>query len=70
MQHPNTHYSNRLHVHEENYSTVEKEALSLILATQTFCIYLDSGPVVVYADHSALQFLDKMANHTQKLLHL
>jgi len=68
IEHPVAYYSKKLNAHERNYSTVEKEALALILATRTFAVYLDSNQVVVFSDHSPLQFLHKMANHNQKLL--
>ena len=68
IEHPIAYYSKKLNNHQKNYSVVEKEALSLILATRTFSVYLDSKVVTVYSDHSPLQFLHKMANHNQKLL--
>jgi len=67
-EHPVAYYSRKLNAHERNYSTVEKEALALILATRTFAVDLHGNPVVVFSDHSPLQFLHKMANHNQKLL--
>jgi len=67
-EHPVAYYSKKLNAHERNYSTVEKEALALILATRTFAVYLDANPVVEFSDHSPLQFLHKLANHNQKLL--
>ena len=68
IEHPVAFYSKKLNPHQKNYATVEKEALALILATRTFSVYLDSNTVTVYTDHSPLQFLQKMANHNQKLL--
>ena len=40
--------------HQKNYSTVEKECLSLILALQHFEVYLTSSspPIVVFSDHN------------------
>ena len=68
VEHPIAYYSKKLNDHQKNYSVVEKEALALILATRTFSVYLDSHKVMVYTDHSPLQFLQRMANHNQKLL--
>ena len=67
-EHPVCYYSKRLNSHQQNYSTVEKEAFALLQAARTFGIYFDTKPVTVYSDHSPLQFLHKMANHNQKLL--
>ena len=56
--------------HQKNYSTVEKECLSLILALQHFEVYLtsSSSPIVVFSDHSPLTFIHKMKNKNQRLL--
>ena len=35
---------------------------------RTFSVYFGSTVVKVYTDHSPLQFVQKMANHNQKLL--
>ncbi len=48
VEHPVSYYS--------NYSTIEKEALALLLALQHFEVYVggNSTPVVVYSDHNPL----------------
>ena len=53
-----------------NYSTVEKECLSLILAVQHFEVYLTSSSltIVVYSDHNPLTFINKMKNNNKKLM--
>ena len=68
IEHPVAYYSKKLNAHQRNYSVVEKEVLALILSTRTFSVYLDSNTVTVFSDHSPLQFLNRMANHNQKLL--
>ena len=68
IEHPVCYYSKKLDVHQKNYSTVEKEALALIHCVRTFSVYFGSTVVKVYTDHSPLQFVQKMANHNQKLL--
>jgi len=55
-------------MHQLNYSTVEKEALGLLLATRAFNVYFGSPPVTVYTDHSPLQFLQRKSNHNRKML--
>ena len=54
----------------KNYSTVEKECLSMLLALQHFDVYLYSSvhPVVVFTDHNPLTFVHKMKNKNQRLM--
>ena len=56
--------------HQKNYSTVEKECLSLILALQHFEVYLtsSSSPVVVFSNCNPLIFIHKMKNKNQRLV--
>ena len=56
--------------HDRNYSTVQKECLSLILALQHFEVYLASSdaPTAVFSDHNLLTFIHKMKNKNQRLL--
>ena len=68
IEHPICYFSRKLNKHQRNYSTVEKEALALVLATRAFSVYFGSTPVRVYTDHNPLVFLNRMANHNQKLL--
>jgi hypothetical protein len=68
VEHPLCYFSKRLNSHQQNYATIEKEALALILAVRMFSVYFSSHPVTVYSDHSPLQFLKTMANFNQKLL--
>ena len=68
IEHPICYYSKRLNIHQQRYSTIEKEAFALVTATRTFSVYFGSQPVTVYTDHSPLQFIQKMANYNQKLL--
>ena len=67
VDHPVCYFSKKFN---KNYSTVEKECLSLILALQHFEIYLtsSSSPFVVFNDHNPLTFIQKMKNKNQSLL--
>ena len=67
---PVCYFSKKFNKHQNNYSTVEKECLSLILALQDFEVYLtsSSSPIVVFNDHSPLTFIHKMKNKNQRLL--
>ena len=62
VDHPVFYYSKKFNKHQRNYSTVEKECLSLILALQHFEVYLASSvaPIVIFTDHNPLTFIHKM----------
>ena len=68
IEHPVCYYSKRLNVHQQRYSTIEKEALALLLAVRNFSVYFGTHPVTVYTDHSPLQFLKNMSNYNNKML--
>ena len=42
IEHPICYFSKKFSVHHNNYSTLEKECLALILAIQYFDIYISS----------------------------
>ena len=67
-EYPICYFSHKLDVHQKRYSTIEKEALGLVLAVRAFSVYFGSTPVKVYTDHNPLVFIQKMANYNQKLL--
>ena len=68
VEHPICYFSKRLDCHQQRYSTIEKEALALVLSARNFSVYFGSQPVTVYTDHSPLQFIQRMANYNNKLL--
>ena len=70
VDHPVCYYSKKFNKHQRNYSTIEKECLSLILALQHFEVYLASSvaPIVIFTDHNPLTFIHKMKNKNQRLL--
>ena len=70
VDHPFSYFSKKINKHQKNYSTTEKECLSLILALQHFEIYLtsSSSPIVVFSDYNPLTFIHKMKNQNQRLL--
>lgn len=51
-------------------STIEKEALALILALKHFEVSVGSvsAPVVIYTDHNPLVFINQMRNTNQRLM--
>ncbi|MEO0790884.1 MAG: reverse transcriptase family protein, partial [Bacteroidota bacterium] len=69
LLHPVAYFSAKLKKHQQSYSTIEKEALSLILALRKFDCYLHSlHPVTVYTDHNPLVFIQRMKNSNQRIL--
>lgn len=61
LERPVAFFSKKLTRPQKQYSTIEKEALALVLAVQHFEVYISSGgnDVVVYSDHNPLTFLAK-----------
>ena len=72
VDHPVSYFSKKFNKHQKNYSTIEKECLSLILALQHFEVYLTSSPspIVDFSDHNPLIVIHKMKNKNQRLLRL
>ena len=72
VDHPVSYIFKKFNKHQNNYSTIEKEYLSLILALQHFEVYLtsSSSPIVVFSDHNPFIFIHKMKNKNQRLLRL
>ncbi len=70
INHPVCYYSKKFNKSQRNYSTIEKEALALLLALQHFEVYVGSSilPVVVYTDHNPLTFISRMRNQNQRLM--
>jgi hypothetical protein len=42
---------------EQNYTTIEKEALAMVYALHKFCHYLLNNKFIFYVDHMALLYL-------------
>ena len=70
IEHPVSYYSKKFNRHQRVYSTVEKEALALILALKHFEVYVGSSnePTLVYTDHNPLVFLNQMRNTNRRLM--
>lgn len=70
IDHPICYFSKMFEKHQLHYSTIEKEALALLLALQHFEVYLGSSPVptIVFSDHSPLVFQIQMQNRNQRLM--
>ena len=70
IEHPVAYFSRKFNKHQRNYSTIEKELLSLVMALEHFDVYVSSTQktLVVYTDHNPLVFLSKMKNKNRRLL--
>ncbi|KAL6486740.1 hypothetical protein MHYP_G00061320 [Metynnis hypsauchen] len=70
IDHPVCYFSKKFAKHQLAYSTIEKEALALLLALQHFEVYLGSSsdPVFVFTDHNPLTFLHRMSNSNRRLM--
>ena len=70
VDHPIGYYSKKLLPYQCSYSTIEKEALGLILSLSHFEVYVKGTgqPVQVFTDHNPLVFLHKMKNNNQRLM--
>lgn len=70
IEHPVSFFSKKLDKAQRNYSTIEKEALSLLLSLKHFDVYIESSdvPVQVYTDHNPLVFVHRMKGKNQRLL--
>ena len=66
---PVSFFSKKFSRSQRNYSTIEKEALSMIMALEHFSVYVSGThfPLKVYTDHNPLTFLHKMQNKNQRL---
>lgn len=69
VEHPVIYFSKKLNKHQKNYSTIEKETLSLMLAISHFEVYVTGPfPVTVFTDHNPLTYLNKFKNKSQRLM--
>lgn len=70
VEHPVAYFSKKFNRHQQVYSTVEREALALILAVQHFEVYLGSSlsPITIFTDHNPLVFIDRMRNQNQRIM--
>lgn len=70
VEHPVSFFSKKLDKHQRWYSTIEKEALALVMAFEHFEVYVGGSgvPVVVYTDHNPLVFLGRMRNKNRRLM--
>jgi hypothetical protein len=67
---PVGYFSKKFDKHQKNYSTIEKEALALILALKHFEVYIasPSQPIQIYTDHNPLVFINRVKNTNARIL--
>ena len=70
VRHPVAYFSQKFLSYQRRYSTVEKEALSLVTSLQHFEVYCKHSlhPVTVFTDHNPLTFLKTVKGKNQRLL--
>nr|GFC44077.1 reverse transcriptase domain-containing protein [Tanacetum cinerariifolium] len=63
------HYASKtMNQAETNYTTTEKEMLTVVYAFENFCSYLIMNKSIVYTDHSALKYLFAKKDAKARLL--
>ena len=69
IEKPVSYFSKKLNKYQKKYSTIEKEALSMILALQQFEVYLTNskGEIILYTDHNPLVFLDRFKTKNSRI---
>lgn len=66
--HPIAYYSRTLNTAEKNYSTIEKELLSIVDSTKHFRPYLYGQKFIVETDHNPLVWLSKIKEPNSRLI--
>ena len=70
VEHPVSYFSRKFNRHQRVYSTIEKEALAIVLALNHFEVYVGSASVsvTIYTDHNPLVYLKSMRSTNQRLM--
>ena len=64
---PVAYWSRHLNKAQQNYSTIEKEALAIVMAVKHFRVYLYGQKFVIATDHQALKWLNEMREPQPRL---
>ena len=67
---PIAYFSKKYNEHQQRYSIVEKEALSLVLNLNHFEVYLKHSPFVteIFTDNNPLTFINKCKQNNKRIL--
>lgn len=66
VEDPLCYFSKKFDVHQQHYSTIEKECFkALILALKHYEVYVAGVPLLVYTDHNPLVFINGMRDSNQ-----
>ena len=68
VEHHMCYFEKKCDVHQKHYSTMEKEALALILALRHFDVYVSGAPLLVSTDHNPLVSINSMRGSNQRLM--
>lgn len=67
VEHPIAYFSKSLNKSQRNYTTTEKELLSIVLSIERFRPYIEGTEFTVITDHSSLQWLNSMKNPSPRI---
>lgn len=57
-----------LNDNQVNYTTIEKELLSVVFSLEIFCPYLIGSKVIIFTDHATLKYLFNKSDSIPRLL--
>ena len=64
-----TYYANKtFNEAQDNYSTIEKEMLVMVFASEKFRPYIIRSHVIVYTDHEAIKYLMEKKDAKPRLI--
>jgi len=68
--HPVCYYSYKFKAYQKSYSTIEKEALGMLLALEKFKVYLTATahPITVNTDHNPLVLIENVKFINMRIL--
>ena len=68
MDFPISYASRQLNLAEKNYTTIEREGLTMVYAVKKFCHYLLVNKFVFFVNHQALLYLVNKSYSTRRLV--
>ena len=68
MDFPISYASRQLNTEEKNYTTIEREGLTMVYAVKKFCHYLLANKFIFFTDHQALLYLVNKPCSTSRIV--